>query len=379
MTPSNPSNSQPLIYRIMDALGVSHLVACINHTHEQSEVDGLVSDLAGKIAKLTSFTTGNFVKVKADGTLEDSGKSASDFQTPLTFDSTPTANSTNPVTSGGVKAALNDKLSITTYDDNNWNSVSIEPYFENSLNFGFAITLCEHDGTEYEAKISANNIQNLSDMLGDYDSVLRIMATKVSNATANNFAALDGSGNIKDSGKKASDFADRVHTHASLDTGYALIEVYEDGKVKIYGGSINIDITGEDDVTINSSNVGNLARALQTPDSTPTANSDNLVTSGGVAAAIAGLGSPSVVPHIFVNITDKINVTQLDNDTVYSVEISGQQTIPGCFTGGTINWIGTKQTDSCDQFLFRYYKVTYGQFGATYHYVEVIETKNSWE
>lgn len=45
MTPSNPSNSQPLIYRIMDALGVTHLVACINHTHEQSEVEGLNSTL----------------------------------------------------------------------------------------------------------------------------------------------------------------------------------------------------------------------------------------------------------------------------------------------------------------------------------------------
>ena len=113
MTPSNPSNSQPLIYRIMDALGVTHLVACINHTHEQSEVDGLVASLnskqnaltfddaptsgsnnpvksggiftaianavANKLAKLTSFTTGNFVRVKSDGTLEDSGKKASDF------------------------------------------------------------------------------------------------------------------------------------------------------------------------------------------------------------------------------------------------------------------------------------------------------------
>ena len=38
---------------------------------------------------------------------------------------------------------------------------------------------------------------------------------------------------------------------------------------------------------VSPSNAGNLARALQTPDSTPTANSDNLVTSGGVAAALA--------------------------------------------------------------------------------------------
>lgn len=40
-------------------------------------------------------------------------------------------------------------------------------------------------------------------------------ADKVSGATNNNFAALDANGNLKDSGKKASDFADAAHTHAT--------------------------------------------------------------------------------------------------------------------------------------------------------------------
>ena len=78
MTPSNPDNQQPLIYRIADALGVFHLVAPVNHTHAQSEIDGLDAALAAK-------------------------------QDALTFDSTPTAGSTNPVTSGGVKTALDSK------------------------------------------------------------------------------------------------------------------------------------------------------------------------------------------------------------------------------------------------------------------------------
>lgn len=82
MTPSNPSNSQPLIYRIADALGVFHLVAPVNHTHAQSEVEGLESALAAK-------------------------------QDALTFDSTPTAGSTNPVTSGGVKTALDSKANAS--------------------------------------------------------------------------------------------------------------------------------------------------------------------------------------------------------------------------------------------------------------------------
>lgn len=41
-------------------------------------------------------------------------------------------------------------------------------------------------------------------------------ADKVSGATNNNFAALDANGNLKDSGKKASDFADSSHTHTTV-------------------------------------------------------------------------------------------------------------------------------------------------------------------
>lgn len=164
MTPTNANNGNALIYRILDALGVNHQVAPVAHTHEQSEVSGLASALAGKqatltfddaptsgsnnpvksggiftaianavankLTKLTTFTTGNFVKVKSDGTLEDSGKKASDFadaaatatalagkQNTLTFDSTPTANSTNPVTSGGIKTALDAKQNTLTFDN----------------------------------------------------------------------------------------------------------------------------------------------------------------------------------------------------------------------------------------------------------------------
>ena len=46
MNPSNPTNSQPLIYRIADALGVFHLVAPVDHTHTYAEVPGLQDDLS---------------------------------------------------------------------------------------------------------------------------------------------------------------------------------------------------------------------------------------------------------------------------------------------------------------------------------------------
>lgn len=158
MTPSNPTNGQPLIYRIMDARGVSHLVACINHTHAQSEVDGLPAELADKadatatqaalngkanlvhthtqseidglqsallnkadagttdiklnekINKVPSATSGDIAVFDIDGAVEDSGTKVSDLQAKLTFDTTPTANSNNPVTSGGIRQAITNAI-----------------------------------------------------------------------------------------------------------------------------------------------------------------------------------------------------------------------------------------------------------------------------
>ena len=43
-------------------------------------------------------------------------KALGNYQVKLTFDSTPTAGSTNPVTSGGVKTALDGKQSTLTFD-----------------------------------------------------------------------------------------------------------------------------------------------------------------------------------------------------------------------------------------------------------------------
>jgi hypothetical protein len=61
---------------------------------------------------------------------------------------------------------------------------------------------------------------------------------------------------------------------------------------------VNIEVRNEEgggECAIKPSNIGNLIRALSNPDSTPTASSNNLVTSGGVKAAIDAL-TTSVVP-----------------------------------------------------------------------------------
>lgn len=164
MTPSNPDNQQPLIYRIADALGVFHLVAPVNHTHSTSEVDGLETALAGKMPLKTidsapANNADHLVSSKGVYTAL-AGKSNTDHthdhiiltgvgrlgvsedmetrdgyvwvvlwddaqETEVTYlikkddllkwlnpDSTPTANSTKFVTSGGVKTALNGKADL---------------------------------------------------------------------------------------------------------------------------------------------------------------------------------------------------------------------------------------------------------------------------
>lgn len=126
MTPSNPDNQQPLIYRIADALGVFHLVAPVNHTHSQAEIDGLESALAGKADKNELGNDETFVQIDND-TLRLSGSqkivlgifdpddefveirndNIQNLRRALTNpDSTPTASSNNLVTSGGVKTAI---------------------------------------------------------------------------------------------------------------------------------------------------------------------------------------------------------------------------------------------------------------------------------
>ena len=233
MTPSNPSNSQPLIYRIMDALGVSHLVACINHTHEQSEVDGLSNALNGKINKVATGQANKLVVANSDGNIMLTGLSISDVQQKLTFDSAPTANSTNPVTSGGVKTALDAKQDTLTFDstptassDNPVTSGGVKAYVDNKQSLSREVL---------DSEVGIRNAHSGDD---EYDQ-----------------AEIIG--------------ADRI-----------LIGIGEDaGDWKLY---------------IDNNNAGNLERALANPDTTPTANSNALITSGGVKASLDGkVGLPS--------------------------------------------------------------------------------------
>ena len=260
MTPSNPDNNQPLIYRICDALGVFHIVAPVDHHHSQAEIDGLAAALTAKanavhthtqseidglqlalmnkadanrteielnkkIDKVQSATSGDIAVFDIDGGVEDSGTKMSNLQPKLTFDTIPIAGSTNPVTSGGVKVALDDKQDTLTFDStpttgstNPVTSGGVKTALDNKSSIGNAYM---------DSKVEVE-IKHIGD--DEYD------------------------------------------------------------QAKVIGGNrifLGVGADAEDgEATIDANNITNLQRALLNPDSTPTANSNNLVTSGGVKTAL---------------------------------------------------------------------------------------------
>ena len=112
MTPSNPTNNNPFIFRIMDALGVSHLVAPINHTHTGDEISGITSigeDTTEFTAGITASEGTIHMEVADHGTGGGGGEAEIDhtnignliraLQDP---DSAPTKNSDKLITSDAV-------------------------------------------------------------------------------------------------------------------------------------------------------------------------------------------------------------------------------------------------------------------------------------
>ena len=270
MTLSNPTNGQPLIYRIMDALGVSHLVACINHTHEQSEVEGLPAALNNKapinhdhtsIGEDTDESAAEVIANEGrvhievrevsegggecDITPSNIGNLARALETPdstpttgsdklvtsggvkaalegkqgtLTFDSTPTANSTNPVTSGGVKVALDEKQDKLSFDSTptaeSTNPVTSGGIRQAILN---AILPVEHAVPEVVSLASGDSI-NLDTLSMTPQSLRRII---IANETGGILPVVD------------TIYAEDLPVHRGIGTdvtiavgGYALVTVY---------------------------------------------------------------------------------------------------------------------------------------------------------
>lgn len=204
-----------------------------SHTSTSSASDGVAAtpkavkdayDLAaGKASKVANATENNFAALDANGDLKDSGKKASDFAT----------------AAQGAKAdsAIQGvKVNNTELTKDSANKVNIP--LATAPDQSQSIT--GNDGAmSKEDKALVNTIPS--------------KANKVANATENNFAALDANGDLKDSGKKASDFADVHHSHGNineqgqiLNTGAAAISngcaiVYTDQTNQIKKSTVLFD------------------------------------------------------------------------------------------------------------------------------------------
>ena len=121
MTPENPDNNKPFIYRIADALGVNHQVVPVNHSHRDLVGESISLVINGNEINLTTEDLPNILRALSDPNTVPTANSdklitsggvysaLSGKMDSRQFDSEPTLNSTNLVTSGVVKAALNMK------------------------------------------------------------------------------------------------------------------------------------------------------------------------------------------------------------------------------------------------------------------------------
>ena len=224
MTPSNPDNQQPLIYRIADAIGVFHLVAPVDHNHPMSEVAGLVAALAAK------------------------------------------ANAAAVETALAGKANVNHQHAGVSNGNNGWVDVTNNGQTQVVGDQSVMIGIGDNDA----ATVTLANIANLKRALLDPDS-----------SPTEDSTNLVTSGGVK----------------AALDAKYSINQVDEDDEQEAHLKAIAEDDdvyfkfqlkngNTEKQVLLTVSKMDNFARAISNPDSAPAASSDNLITSGGVAAAL---------------------------------------------------------------------------------------------
>lgn len=189
----------------------------------------------------------------------DAGKAVADFQEKLTFDTTPTQNSTNPVTSGGVKSYVDNVAS------------NIEEQIPPAITVDSALS-----------STSENPVQNK--VVNEAIDVVSETATNAFNIADNIIsgdqtaykAYRDGSGNnIEDTYAKKTEIpAEYTLPVADSDT---------------LGGVKPVAKTSEMTQDVGVDSDGALYTKPAPPvDSNPTSGSDNPVSSGGVYSALQG-------------------------------------------------------------------------------------------
>ena len=225
-----------------------------------------------------------------EGRLDDLDETVAGKQDALTFDSTPTANSTNPVTSGGIKTALDGKLDVIDF-------VSTFPHLTQELMNGTRVTLSSDALSEFNSlenfkdcvfKLTIPNAIDSLMVLSDYMYVdVEITGENIDYTT---FTIL-GDALIPEYRDTTNNFYPQIKSlvikhYYEIDQQWQYTDL---GEYQLTMEFINLQpllSSGDNIKTVNNvSLLGSGNISVQTPltfDTTPTANSTNPVTSGGI-------------------------------------------------------------------------------------------------
>lgn len=208
--------------------GVVQLSSTAGSDEDKAATPKLVSDsVSGKADKVSSATAGNFAGLDSEGNLTDSGKKASDFAAVghvhgnITNDGkigstsglgvvtgtsglieTKDFSTSSPETGVGTTTEFIDTVSQGTDGEITATKKAITHASTSAAGIvSLSSDTASTSETEAATPLAVKTVKDAVDGLGNNK------ADKVSSATNGNFAGLDASGNLTDSGKTASDFA----------------------------------------------------------------------------------------------------------------------------------------------------------------------------
>ena len=285
----------------------------------QTEINGVKTSIQTITQNVTSLT-GNVNTNATDietltGEMTNVKNTLNNKQNVLTFDTTPTAGSNNPVTSDGIKRAL-DNIDVGNVQEQ--------------------LDAIEQEQTEQNTKISDNKreIDTVKQSLSGKQNVLTFDATPT--AGSQNPVTSDGI-------KKAIDNVDVGNVQEQLDA--IKTEQTEQNK-KISDNKTEIDSVKESvanqetDITALQETTAGHTTAIEglqtgkqnvlTFDATPTAGSQNPVTSDGIKKAIdasaggGGGGGTGESDYVVKTLTSSLSLNLTNNKTVtYELSPSG--------------------------------------------------------
>ena len=208
MTPENPDNDKPFIYRIADALGVNHQVVPVNHSHRDLVGESISLVINGNEIELTTEDLPNILRALSDPNtvptansdkLITSGGVYSALAGKMDnrqFDSEPTANSDKLITSGGVYSALSGKMDSRQFDSeptlNSTNLVTsgvVKAALDRKANNVHTHVASQVEGVmPYYVTYDGNSI-NLDDILTEPHTMQRLI---IQNAESSSFDIVAG-------------------------------------------------------------------------------------------------------------------------------------------------------------------------------------------